>query len=47
MLLPLKGHRMYYDLTGPDNGPVVCMTHSLEHPAILLARAINGNESMK
>jgi len=29
MLLPLKGRRLYYDLTGPENGPVVCMTHSL------------------
>ena len=29
MLLPLQGHRLYYDLTGPENGPVVCITHSL------------------
>jgi len=29
MLLPLKGRCLYYDLTGPENGPVVCMTHSL------------------
>src|SRR5690242_12374940 len=29
MLLPLSGRRLYYDLTGPDNGPVVCITHSL------------------
>src|SRR5262250_535003 len=31
MLLPLEGRgfTMYYDLTGPENGPVVCMTHSL------------------
>src|SRR5262249_44749334 len=29
MLLPLEGRRLYYDLTGPENGPVVCMTHSL------------------
>src|ERR1700755_2635456 len=29
MLLPLAGRRLYYDLTGPDNGPVVCITHSL------------------
>src|SRR5271156_5885801 len=29
MLLPLPGRRLYYDLTGPENGPVVCITHSL------------------
>ena len=29
MLLPLKGRRIYYDLTGAQGGPVVCMTHSL------------------
>jgi len=31
MLLPLGlgERRLYYDLTGPENGPVVCITHSL------------------
>jgi 3-oxoadipate enol-lactonase len=29
MLLSLQGRRLYYDLTGPENGPVVCITHSL------------------
>src|SRR5262250_240879 len=29
MLLPLERRRLYYDVTGPENGPVVCMTHSL------------------
>ena len=29
MLLSLTGRRLYYDLTGPENGPVVCITHSL------------------
>jgi 3-oxoadipate enol-lactonase len=29
MLLPLAGRRLYYDLTGPETGPVVCITHSL------------------
>ena len=29
MLLPLAGRRLYYDLTGPEDGPIVCITHSL------------------
>ncbi len=29
MLLPIGGRRIYYDLTGPEDGPVVCFTHSL------------------
>jgi 3-oxoadipate enol-lactonase len=29
MLLPLAGRRLYFDLTGPENGPVVAITHSL------------------
>ena len=29
MLLALPGRRLYYDLIGPEDGPVVCMTHSL------------------
>ena len=29
MLLPLKDRSISYDLVGPENGPVVCMTHSL------------------
>ncbi len=29
MLLPFAGRRLYYDLAGPENGPVVCFTHSL------------------
>lgn len=29
MLLPIEGLRIHYDLAGPENGPVVCMTHSL------------------
>jgi 3-oxoadipate enol-lactonase len=46
MLLPLGGRRLYYDLIGPEDGPVVCITHSLasdggswaeEVPALLQA----------
>src|SRR4249919_799250 len=29
MLIPLGRHRIYYDLSGPDTGQVVCFTHSL------------------
>ncbi|MBU2532015.1 MAG: alpha/beta hydrolase [Alphaproteobacteria bacterium] len=29
MLINLDGRKIYYDLTGPDDGPVVCLTHSL------------------
>jgi 3-oxoadipate enol-lactonase len=29
MMLPLPGRRLYCDLIGPEDGPVVCITHSL------------------
>ena len=29
MLINLPGRRLYYDLMGPEKGPVVCFTHSL------------------
>ena len=29
MLISLQARRIYYDLTGPETGPVVCITHSL------------------
>lgn len=29
MLINLAGRRIYYDLTGAEDGPVVCFTHSL------------------
>ena len=29
MLLSLSERRLYYDLVGPEDGPVVCITHSL------------------
>ena len=27
--MSLTGRRLYYDLVGPEDGPVVCITHSL------------------
>src|SRR5579864_7098548 len=29
MLLPLQGRRVYFDLTGPEDAPTICITHSL------------------
>ena len=29
MLINLAARRLYYDIAGPENGPVVCFTHSL------------------
>jgi 3-oxoadipate enol-lactonase len=29
MLFSLTGRRLYYELVGPEDGPVVCITHSL------------------
>ena len=29
MLLPIEGRSIHYDVLGPENGPVVCMTHAL------------------
>lgn len=29
MLIKTAGRRIYYDLVGPESGPVVCFTHSL------------------
>jgi 3-oxoadipate enol-lactonase len=29
MLINLEGRRLYYDLVGPEKGPVVCFCHSL------------------
>lgn len=29
MLINRDGHRIYFDLNGPDDGAVICMTHSL------------------
>ena len=38
MLLPVDRRRIYYDLNGPETGPVLCVTHSLwaeQMPALL------------
>jgi 3-oxoadipate enol-lactonase len=40
MLLPLAGRRLYYDLVGPENGPVVCFTHSLASDSGMWAEQI-------
>jgi len=46
MIINLRGRRIYYDLNGAENAPVVCFTHSLasdsgmwaeQLPALLLA----------
>jgi len=29
MLLPLQGRRLYYDVTGAEDAPTICITHSL------------------
>src|SRR3954471_21923115 len=29
MLTTVRGNTIHYDLAGPENGPVVCFTHSL------------------
>ena len=29
MFVNLEGRKIYYDLTGPQDAPVVCFTHSL------------------
>ena len=40
MLLPLAGRRLYYDLVGPEDGPVVCMTHSLSSDSGMWAEQV-------
>lgn len=40
MLLPLAGRRLYYDLAGPDSGPVVCFTHSLSSDSGMWAEQV-------
>src|SRR5207244_3099753 len=37
MLLPLQGRRLYYDLTGPEAAPTICITHSLAHGERLIS----------
>jgi 3-oxoadipate enol-lactonase len=40
MLLPLDGRCLYYDLAGPENGPVVCLTHSLSSDSGMWAEQV-------
>ena len=41
MLLPLReGRRIHYDLFGPEDGPVVCFTHSLSSDGGMWAEQI-------
>jgi 3-oxoadipate enol-lactonase len=42
MLINLDGRKIYYDLTGPDNGPVVCFTHSLSSDGGMWAEQMPG-----
>lgn len=40
MLLTLAGRRVYYDLMGPEAGPVVCFTHSLSSDSGMWAEQV-------
>jgi pimeloyl-ACP methyl ester carboxylesterase len=40
MLLPLDGRRLYYDLAGPESGPVVGFTHSLSSDSGMWAEQV-------
>ncbi|MGI9520444.1 MAG: alpha/beta fold hydrolase [Hyphomicrobiaceae bacterium] len=40
MLINLENRRLYYDLNGPSDGPVVCMTHSLTSDAGMWAEQL-------
>lgn len=40
MLINLAGRSIYYDLTGPENAPVVCFTHSLSSDSGMWAEQV-------
>ncbi len=40
MLLMHQGRRLYYDLMGPEKGPVVCFTHSLSYDSGMWAEQV-------
>ena len=42
MLINLDGRKIYYDLNGPDDGPVVCFTHSLSSDGGMWAEQMPG-----
>jgi 3-oxoadipate enol-lactonase len=42
MLINLAGRKIYYDLMGPENGPVVCFTHSLSSDGGMWAEQMPG-----
>lgn len=42
MLVNLDGRKLYYDLTGPDESPVVCFTHSLSSDSGMWAEQMPG-----
>ncbi|MFV0295124.1 MAG: alpha/beta fold hydrolase [Hyphomicrobiaceae bacterium] len=41
MLIKTGGRCLYYDLTGPDNGPVVCFAHSLSSDGGMWAEQVS------
>jgi 3-oxoadipate enol-lactonase len=41
MLINLAGRRIYYDLTGPDKGQVVCFAHSLASDSGMWAEQVS------
>ena len=42
MLINHDGRRIYFDLTGPTDGPVVCFTHSLASDSGMWAEQVPG-----
>lgn len=42
MLINFDGRKIYYDLTGPEDGPTVCFTHSLASDGGMWAEQMPG-----